>query len=142
MRQLLFEIKNQHIVRKDTFRPVAYSRNYLYAHFDFLTEEWKNKIITAVFRKDEVAYEVIIDADNDALVPWELLQGTGDIQVSCFAGNLITVNKSRVHIYESGYGEDLESNQDPTPSVYQQLVERIEYISHNIDGGLFTDWEE
>lgn len=142
MRQLFFEIKNQHIVRKDTFRPVAYSRNYLYAHFDFLTEEWKDKIVTAVFRKNDVAYEVIIDADNDALVPWELLQGTGDIQVSCFTGNLITVNKSRVHIYESGYGEDLESSQDPTPSVYQQLVERIEYISHNIDGGLFTDWEE
>ena len=47
MRQLLFEIKHQHIARQDTFEPVAYSRNYLYAHFDFLTEEWEDGISTA-----------------------------------------------------------------------------------------------
>ena len=141
MQQLLFEVENQNITRIDKFRPVAYSRNYLYAHFDFLTDEWKDKIVTAIFRKDDVAYEVIIDADNDALVPWEILQGVGDIFVSCFTGNLITVDKSRVHIYNSGYGEDLESSHDPTPSVYEQLITRIEYVSHNVDGGLFTDWE-
>ena len=40
--QLKFEITNQLINRVDTFKPVADSKNYLTAHFDFLTDEWTN----------------------------------------------------------------------------------------------------
>ena len=137
MIQLFFEIEHQKIKRTDTYKPVAKSVNYLYAHFDFLTSEWHNLIKTAIFRTDSTAYEVILDADDNCLVPWEATQNEGDIYISVFAGDLITVNKSRAHVYESGYGDDLESSHDPTPGVYQQILEKLE----NIDGGLFTDWQ-
>jgi len=137
MIQLFFEVEHQRIKRTDTFKPVAKSVNYLYAHFDFLTSEWNKHIITAIFRTDATAYEVILDADNNCLVPWEVLQEEGDIYVSCFTGDLVTVNKSRVHIYETGYG-DLESENPPTPGIYQQILYKLE----NIDGGLFTDWQK
>lgn len=144
MLQLFFEITNQKINRVDTFKPVAKSLNYLYAHFDFLTSEWDNLTKTAIFQYNDNSIEVILDEDDNCLVPWETLQEEGDVYVSVFAGNLITVNESRVHIYESGYSSDLESAQDPTPSVYAQLLEKMDSIEqnhNNIDGGLFTDWK-
>lgn len=145
MIQLFFEVTNQKIKRTDTFKPVASSINYLYAHFDFLTKEWDNLTKTAIFRYNDNSIEVILDADDNCLVPWEVIENEGDIYVSVFAGNLITANKSRVHIYESGYGSDLESANDPTPGVYQQILSQLETIEaehNNIDGGLFTDWNE
>lgn len=145
MIQLFFEVTNQAIKRTDTFKPVARSQNYLYAHFDFLTEEWENLTITAIFSYNDINKEVILDADNNCLVPWEAIENEGDIYVSVFAGNLITVNKSRVHIYESGYSSDIESETEPTPSIYAQLLDKMDELEqnhNNIDGGLFTDWNQ
>lgn len=143
MAQLQFSVKNQFISRKDDFKPVAKSRNYLYAEFDFLTDEWQGTA-TAIFRNPDSAYEVILDATNTCLVPWEILDAEyGEFYVSVFCGDLVTANKARVRLYQSGYGDDLESSQDPTPSVYAQIISRIDDIDanhNNIDGGLFTDW--
>ena len=141
MAQLQFKVRNQMISRVDHFRPAAKSRNYLYAEFEFLTDEWTGTA-TAIFRNPEDAYEVILDADNTCLVPWEILDGSyGEFYVSIFCGDLITANKARVQVYESGYGDDLESSQPPTPSVYEQIIERLDSMNHDVDGGLFTDWE-
>lgn len=145
MAQLFFEVENQTIIRTDNFKPAAKSKNYLYAHFDFLTEDWENKIVTAIFRHDDIVKEVILDNENSCLVPWEVLENTGDVFVSCYSGDLITVNKSRVQVYESGYDSDIESeSEEPTPSIYIQLINKLEEIEsnhNNIDGGLFTDWK-
>lgn len=106
MIQLFFEITNQNIKRTDSFKPVARSQNYLNAHFDFLTEEWNNLTITAIVKYNSENKKVILDENNNCLIPLEALENDGDIYVSVFAGNLITTNQSRVHIYESGYVED------------------------------------
>lgn len=145
MLQLFFEIKNQNIKRTDTFKPVARSQNYLYAHFDFLTNEWNNLTKTAIFKYNNDSKEMILDEDDNCLVPWEVIENEGDIYVSVFAGSLITVNQSRVHIYESGYSSDIESETEPTPSVYTQLLNKLDELEqnhNNIDGGLFTDWNQ
>ena len=113
--QLYFEIKNQTINRVDTFKPVANSKNYLTAHFDFLTDEWDDTV-TAIFTKGDLAYSVLLDTNNECLVPWELLTEEGDIYVSCFCGDLITTGKSRIFIAESGYTEETENSEPSTPS--------------------------
>ena len=102
MPQLLFEVTHQTVNRIDTFKPVAGSKNYLSAHFDFLTDEW-NDTVTAIFTKGEDVYEMLLDNDNNCLVPWELIVEGGDIFVSCFCGDLITTNNSRIFIAETGY---------------------------------------
>lgn len=145
MAQLQFSVSDQLISRKDDFKPVAKSRNYLYAEFTFLTDEWQG-IATAIFRNPDAAYEVILDENNQCLVPWEILDAEyGEFYVSVFCGDLVTANKARVRLYQSGYGDNLESSQDPTPSVYAQIITRLNDIEanhNNIDGGLFTDWNE
>ena len=142
MAQLQFEITNQHIKRTDTFEPVAKSQNYLYAKFTFLTDEWTG-LVTALFKTESSVYEMLLDENNECLVPWEVLTSEGNIYVSIFAGDLVTTNQSRVHIIESGYTEDAESSEDPTPSIYEQLLAKYDELNEkiaNIDGGLFTDW--
>lgn len=126
MAQLQFTVTNQIITRTDSFKPVARSKNYLYAHFEFITPEWTGLTATAIFRNSEDAFEVVLDANNDALVPWELLEADErQFFVSVFAGDLITANKPSVRVYETGYSDDLESETEPTPSVYAQIVERL-----------------
>lgn len=102
MAQLQFEVINQTVNRVDTFKPVAKSQNYLYAHFDFLTDEW-NDTVTAIFTKGEESFEVLLDNNKDCLVPWEVLEEGGDVYVSCFCGDLVTTTNSRVFIAETGY---------------------------------------
>lgn len=143
MAQLQFYVNHQIIRRTDKFKVVSDSRNYLYAEFNFGTDEWEGKTITAIFRTSSDAYEVILDENNTCLVPWEVLQKPYQgFYVSCFAGDLITVNTAQVVVIESGYDDDSESSQPPTPSVYAQILEKLDDAKHNVDGGLFTDWNE
>ncbi len=123
---LRFNIRHQTIRRADTFRPVKNSRNYLYAEFDFLTDDWSRYgTKTALFKgagmNESIA--VILDGQGKALVPWEVLE-KDSFTVSVFAGDLITAGIVEVHLYESGYesGRDVK---DPTPSVYQQIIELL-----------------
>lgn len=150
--QLTFEVTNQLIHRTDKFKPVADSKNYLYAHFDFLTEEWNEKIGTAIFTKDDISYKILLDVNNNCLVPWELLENGGDIYVSVFSGELITTNSSRVTIIKSGYVEEAENSQEPTPDVYSQIIASLEGVTNDLsdlrqdllilDGGSTDDWKE
>lgn len=134
MAQLVFEIKDQWISRTDTFKPVAKSKNYLYAQFNFLTDEWVG-VPTAIFRNKTSAYEQIIGQDGTCLVPWEVIdvEGDSEIFVSVFCGDLVTANKARVHVYDTGYGDDLESDTPPTPSVYEQILNRMYDIEEDMD---------
>ena len=142
--QLWFEITHQHINRIDRFKPVSDTKNYLHAHFDFLTDEW-NGMVTAIFTKNDISYKMLLDDEGDCLVPWELLQEEGELYVSCYCDNLITTNMSRVYIGKSGYKEEAENSQEPTPEMYQQFINKIDELKDDmliLDGGNFTDWKE
>lgn len=148
MLKLRFDVKNQFINRVDKIQPSADSQYYLYAHFNFLTDDWKGKVITAVFTKDEKSYMMLVDIDGDCEVPHEVIK-EGNFYVSVFAGILITTNSSRVYVEPSGYVEDAENSEPPTPNIYNQLIamfdglrDDVDYKLDNIDGGLFTDWGE
>lgn len=132
--QLRFLITNQTIERVDDFDVVGDSHNYLYAQFDFATEEWNGLVKTALFRRgtNGTVYEVLLE-NNKCLVPHEVLSGEDRfVYVSVFAGDLITVNKERFYVESSGYWDDAESSVDPTPSVYQQIMDRLADVEDTV----------
>lgn len=100
---LKFVVNNQIIERTDTFVPVRSSKNYLYAEFDFQTNDWSGKSKTVLFRSgDNDSVPVLLGETNTCLVPAEVLAGTS-FSVSIVAGNLITANIVTIKLYESGY---------------------------------------
>ena len=122
---LEFNIRNQTIEQIDRFKVVANSRNYLFAKFNFLTDDWTG-IRTAVFeREGKEIPPAILDENDMCLVPWEWLQADSFVlgQVSVFSGDLVTANKSTVEIFQSGYKAG--AIVPPTPDVYTQLVKLI-----------------
>lgn len=132
MAQLIFNVKNQWIRREDSFKPVAKSKNYLYAKFKFLSEEWTGTP-TALFSDSQNTYTVLIDQNGECLVPWEVIHGDErNFTVSVFCGDLVTANKLKIRLYESGYTDDAESETPPTPSVYNQIIERMDGVEQTV----------
>lgn len=117
---LHFVVNNQIIERTDTFVPVRNSRNYLYAEFEFQTDDWDDKSKTVLFRiGNNEPIPILLGETNTCLVPAEVLQDTS-FSVSIIAGNLITANMIIVKLYESGYRtEDIP---EPSQTLYEQLM--------------------
>ena len=86
--QLNFRVINQSLTRTDTFIPVAGSKNYLLASFEFTTDDWDSiNAKTAVFVNEQnIKHEVAI-SDGICFVPFEVLTNSGYIYVSVFAEN-------------------------------------------------------
>ena len=127
--QLSFLVTNQTIKKTKSFYVVAKSQNYLYAHFDFGTPEWEGLTKTAIFSTAGQSYQVLLDEDGNCLVPWEALAQPGvDMRVSVTGGDLITVNTAPVRIHETGYTEDAQEGREPSPSLYDQIMEEIEKL--------------
>lgn len=125
-----FQVSNQIIKRTDTNRVVADSRNYLYAAFSF-SEEWQG-VKTAIFKNGDVVKHAILSND-ECLVPWEVIK-KGKLRVSVFCGDLITADEDIVYISQSGY-EDGGEPEEPTPDVYQQLIDMLQ----NIETGVVSE---
>lgn len=126
---LQFNITNQHIIRADNEEPVAESKNYLYAHFDFLSNEWDGIEKSAIFSNGEETYTVLLQND-EVLVPWELIH-EGIIEVSCFGGDLVTTNTAKIRVLASGYTEG-ETPHPPTPDVYNFILETLKRLNTTI----------
>lgn len=130
---LNFHVCHQNITRADSCALVADSLNYAYAHFDFCSSDWDGLIKTAVFTRGQDTYEQILE-DDQCLIPWEVLpDGKGIFTVSVFAGNRITTNVVKVKLDASGWSFALESSQPPTPSVYQQIIDRMDGIETEME---------
>ena len=108
--QLNFRVINQSLTRTDTFIPVAGSKNYLLASFEFTTDDWDTiDTKTAVFVNEQnIKHEVAI-ADGMCFVPFEVLTTNGYIYVSVYGGDRITTNSVPVFIEASGYTEEDET---------------------------------
>lgn len=141
MKRLKFTVENQRITRVDDAQPVAGSRNYLYADFEFLTEEWNVPVKTAIFESNDQAYKVLI-VNNSCEVPWETIMESGWVNVSVFCGDLVTANVAKVYVAPTGYREDAENERQPTTEIYEQIINLINSLIGNVDGGFFTDWSD
>lgn len=125
--QLIFNIKNQLITRADGETPVAKSKNYLKAKFNFQTDEWEGLEKTVIFKKNSIVLHVLLDENMECFVPHEVLE-PGALYVSVFAGDLITANTCFVKIMKSGYEEGTKPD-DPTPDIYEQIMKKIDELS-------------
>ena len=136
---ITFELSHQLIHRTDQNCLASGSRNYVYAKFELLTDDWAAPI-TAVFGN----YSVILDSENQCLVPWEVLASPGTFSVSAFCADLHTATCTPVTVHPSGYIEG-QTPQPPTPSVYaeladmvQQAVDTANSVKQQADAGEFN----
>ena len=115
MRPVLhFVVNNKIIERTDTFVPVRSSKNYLYAEFDFQTDEWNSKSKTVLFCSgDSEPIAILLGETDTCLIPAEVLIGSS-FTVSVIAGDVITANAVTVKLYESGYRQGVEEADEAT----------------------------
>lgn len=117
---ITFALSNQIISRTDSMILASGSKNYVTAQFDLLTEDWTAPI-TAIFNE----YTVVLDENNQCLVPWEVLANPGKVAVSAFCGDLHTATSVLVPVHPGGY-IDGQTPQPPTPGVYEQLTGMVQ----------------
>ena len=112
-------------------RPTTISyTNELEAEFSF-SNEWSGRQKTAIFKRTGIhAIPVLIENDK-CIVPKEVLRNCSKFEVGVIAGNIHTTNIVEVYIDRTCYNEDAEIP-DPTPSIYDQIIEKLESI---IKGG-------
>lgn len=136
MAQLLFQVDNQIITRTDKFKPASKSINYLRAKFTF-SDDWGDGTKTAQFVnvQDGSVYDAILDKYGECKVPWEPLQyDKSKMIVSVFRETeegRITTNETVVVLDKSGYREDGSHSDTQSPSVYAQIMERMDDIERD-----------
>lgn len=128
---LEFNVRNQSISRVDNMLYVEKSINYLEAKFNFLTEDWRDLTKSAIFenKKGKIVKDVILNNDK-CLVPWEVLEEKGKIEVSVYGVDIstkITTNIASFNLYDTISGGS--ATQNPTPDVYQQIIDMIDDIA-------------
>lgn len=70
---LQFSVNNQIMTRTDDAKIVSNSRNIHQCHFSF-SEEWDEKEISVTFYRGTIASTVLLDEDNNCLIPAELMK--------------------------------------------------------------------
>ena len=135
-----FNVRNQSINRIDGFSPAEGSVNYLIAEFNFKTDDWNGTLKTAIFKNpsSKKEYDAILDEDH-CVVPWEAISDDGKCEVAVYGlteDYKITTDIERFSVKPTLTGGT--ATQEPTPTVYEQLLEKL----NNISGGTFADWGE
>lgn len=116
-------------------RPTTISyTNELEAEFSF-SNEWSGRQKTAIFKRTGInAIPVLIENDK-CIVPKEVLRNCSKFEVGVIAGNIHTTNIVEVYIDRTCYNEDAEIP-DPTPIIYDQIIEKLESIIKGGEGGI------
>ena len=84
---LEFKVKSQHLILTSTDKMVvADSQDYLKMHFDF-TEDWNDVIKIALFVRGETRIRRTLDEHDVVAVPYQVLEGEGNFEVSVFGNN-------------------------------------------------------
>ena len=134
MGRLNFIVTKQKLAEDENPYVVADSREYLTANFDF-SSAWNECSKTAIFKSAEgKAYSVLLDSENSCTVPWEVIKYPS-FSVSVYGlheDERITTNSVSVRVLNSGY-EDGKTPEDPTPTVYEQILGEINDIEEELD---------
>lgn len=132
MLKLNFNLRHQAITLSNPGTIVATdSKNYLVANFNFISDDWEYPL-TAVFTSDveKIPYTILVGQseeleENECLIPWEVLQSSGNVYVSVFCGDLHTTNTVKFKVVKSGYTEG-EIPPSPTPTIYEQILQALD----------------
>jgi hypothetical protein len=130
---LLFEVKNQMLKRLDVVEPATDSQQYLKAKFTVNDADWNGKVKTAYFRLGDVVYKVLLNSNNECIVPSEVLIHSESRYakthgskffvslVGEYSTTRITTNELQIDLNSSGYSDAL-TPEKPTENEYQQIL--------------------
>lgn len=126
----VIEVKVTDQVLKITTAPALASGgvNETSVKFTFC-EKWDGCVKTALFyRNPEECYYAILDENDTCVLPWEVYAEKGTFYFNVFGDRDNTRRTSTTVKYKVGDGLPGENAipSDPTPSVYEQLVEMVE----------------
>lgn len=135
MINLYFNAEKQILTRTDREDLASNSREIHQCNFD-LSDDWANMQITAVFKYMGRKWDVLLAADNTCVVPAEVLAGQEGFAVGLYGvredqvitSTLITVPVSK-GANVGGIAPQI------TPSMYDQIMAKIEDIEEEIEGG-------
>lgn len=124
---LKFIVSNQTLVihpSQAKLRLASDSKKYWIANFELRTEEWKNKLVYALFTFGERTYKMVLGADaelnwNECWVPDEVIHAP-KFTVTLYCDNRITTNLVTIPVDNSGYTENI-TNQRVTPTIMEQM---------------------
>lgn len=121
-----YKVDSQILRRTSRNLIVADSIKYLAVRFNF-SDEWKGTKKTVVFLYDGYSYNVLLDENEIAIVPHEVIKSPG-FNLSAYGTNngmRITTNTCKVSVIKSGYCEG-ETPPEPTQNVYEQILDRLD----------------
>lgn len=127
---LKFTVKGQTLMRVDGFKVVGDSRNYLKAKFTFSDDWAEAEPKLASFRRVDGSgpgIQVELDENGECLVPWEALTGSGTMEVSIAAGDLITANAVNITVYKAGETGLLDPT-EASPGLLKKLMAAIDAL--------------
>lgn len=127
-----FDVSNQQLLLlSKRVQVVADSQGYLIAQFQF-TEDWNDVVKIAIFTRDDYKLRRFLDENGCCIVPWEVLKGAGQFNVTVVGNNreneenkVITTNGLAVSVAASGLtdGEVFdESSEGIEGSVLYQIT--------------------
>lgn len=120
--------------------PITSGSSNVYVVQFRLSEEWDQLTATAVFRAGYNIVNVLLDEDRECMVPWEVMQNPGEqVTVGVFGtmnGNVVlpTIWANMGNL-QQGVTTGIYMS-EPTPSVYQQIVDDLRRIRNRIDEGV------
>lgn len=138
---LKFIVSNQTLVvhpSQAKLRLASDSKKYWVANFDLRTEEWKNKLVYALFTFGERTYKMVLGADaelgwNECWIPEEVIHAP-KFTLTVYCDNRITTNMISIPVDNSGYTDQI-TNQRVTPTMMEQmdnLMKRYALICNSI----------
>ena len=97
---------------------------------------WDGFAKTAVFWNNEaMPYQVLIDSNNECVVPSEVTAKEGRMSFSVFGVNGDTTRTSTVLHYTVKKGSPTDGGwSDPTPSVYEQILSELAITQQAVSG--------
>lgn len=126
---IILQVVHQSLIRIDNAELFSGSRNYLFVKVNSFTDEWTGITKTVLFKKDLNVIPVLLDDENRCKVPNEIIQ-PGTFYISVIGGDLITTSGKIININKSGYDDANSPVTDPTPSVYLQIMSKMESMKN------------
>lgn len=121
---LIFNVNGQVIKPNKKYEIYSDMKNYLTAVFKF-SDDWDGLEKTALFiSADGTVYKMLL-VNDECTVPWEVID-TPSFGISVYGGDLMTANLYLMTVHESGYTDAGVDPAEPTPDIYNQLVETVQ----------------
>jgi len=108
------------------------TQEFIEFHFN-LRDGWENLVVFAQFIQEDRAYNVYLDADNNAFLPAEIESGFLQIVLYGTIGDVIAIsNNLRMRVQRTPYVGDGQST-EITLSLYQQMADEFASIRNTAE---------